>query len=109
MVGSYWTESSAKERNLLFFIAERSSDKKYTFGYSEYQKITPDDLMSGDFKDLDQLGGELLLDVMEYTGDSVAEIFTVKKAFEGYNYYVYSRRGGKWTRVFEGYNYHCAY
>jgi hypothetical protein len=109
MVGSYWVENSAKERNQLFFIAEIVGGNKYQFGHSQYQKITPDDLMSGELKDLDELGGELLLDAMEFDGDSTAEIFTVAKAFEGYNYYVYSRRDGKWTKVYENYNYHCAY
>jgi GH24 family phage-related lysozyme (muramidase) len=46
---------------------------------------------------------------MDYNGDTTDEIFTVVKAFEGYNYNVYSRQDGKWTRIFEGYNYHCAY
>jgi hypothetical protein len=109
MVGSFWVESSAKERNLLFFIAENDSGGKYKFGYSDYNKVTPDDVMSGEMKDLDELGGELLLDVLEYNGDTTAEIFTVSKAFEGNNFQVYSRQNGKWTKVFEGYNYHCAY
>ncbi len=109
MVGSFWTESSAKERNLLFFIADKNSIGKYQFGYSEYKKVTPEEIMSGELKDLDELGGELLLDALEYDGDATAEIFTVGKAFEGNNFYVYSRRDGKWTKVFEGYNYHCAY
>lgn len=108
MVGSFWAENSAKERNTLFFIADKDGGK-YKFGYSEYEKITPDKLMSGELKDLDELGGELLLDVLDYNSDSSAEIFTVNKAFEGNNFYVYSRRNGKWARVFEGYNYHCAY
>lgn len=109
MVGSFWVESSAKERNLLFFIADKNSEGKYVFGYSDYAKVTPADLMSGELKDLDELGGELLLDSLEYDGDTTAEIFTINKAFEGNNFHVYSRRDGKWTRVFDGYNYHCAY
>lgn len=109
MVGTYWTESSAKERNLLFFIAEKDADRKYKFGYREYSKVTPDEVMSGNLKDLDELGGELLLDTLEYDGDTTAEIFTISRAFEGNNFHVYSRRDGKWTRVYEGYNYHCAY
>ena len=109
MVGSFWTETSAKERNLLFFIAEKDDGGKYKFGYSDYKKVTSDDVMSGDLKDLDELGGELLLDALEYDGDSTAEIFTISKAFEGNNFQVYSRRAGKWMKVFEGYNYHCAY
>jgi hypothetical protein len=109
MVGSFWTETSAKERNLLFFIAEKDDGGKYKFGYSDYKKVTSDDVMSGDLKDLDKLGGELLLDALEYNGDSTAEIFTINKAFEGNNFQVYSRQNGKWIKVFEGYNYHCAY
>jgi len=109
MVGSFWVESSAKERNILFFIAEKNSGK-YKFGFSEYKKITPDEIMSGDMKDLDTgIGSELLLDALEYNGDTTAEVFTINKAFEGNNFHVYSRQDGKWTRVFEGYNYHCAY
>ncbi len=109
MVGSFWVESSAKERNLLFFIADKHSGGEYQLGYSEYEKVTPDDLMSGDLKDLDVgIGSELLLDAMEYNGDKTAEIFTINKAFEGNNFHVYSRQDGKWTRVFENYNYHCA-
>jgi hypothetical protein len=110
MVGSFWVESSAKERNLLFFIAEKEGGGEYKFGYSEYSKITPDEMMSGDLKDLDAgIGSELLLDALEYNGDKTAEIFTINKAFEGNNFHVYSRRDGKWKRVFENYNYHCAY
>ncbi|CAN5640370.1 hypothetical protein BH24ACI1_BH24ACI1_18490 [soil metagenome] len=109
MVGSFWVESSAKERNILFFIAEKNSGK-YKFGFSEYKKITPDEIMSGDLKDLDTgIGSELLLDALEYNGDTTAEVFTINKAFEGNNFHVYSRQDRKWTRVFEGYNYHCAY
>ena len=109
MVGSFWVESSAKERNELFFIAEKDDNDKFKFAYSDYAKITPDDVMSGEMKDLDELGGELLLDIFEYNGDKTAEIFTINKAFEGNNFNVYSRKDGKWTKVFEGYNYHCAF
>lgn len=110
LVGTFWAENSADERNLLFFIAEKPKNGKYNFGYSEYEKVKKDDVMSGELKDLDEgIGHELLLDALDYDGDQTAEIFTLNKAFEGYNYHVYSRRDGKWTRVFETYNYHCAY
>ncbi len=109
MVGSFWVESSSKERNLLFFIAEKNSNGKYGFGYRDYAKVTPDDVMNGELTALDELGGELLLDALEYDGNKTAEIFTINKAFEGNNFHVYSRREGKWTRVFESYNYHCAF
>lgn len=111
MVGTFWAENSADERNLLFFIADKNGDGKYKFDYSKYDKVTVDKVMSGELKDLDEeaIGNELLLDALEYSGDATAEIFTVVKAFEGYHYNVYSRRNGKWAKVFEVYNYHCAY
>lgn len=111
MVGSFWVETSAKERNMLFFIAEKNKGGKYNFGYSEYKKVTAEDLMGGaELKDLDQgIISELLLDLMEYNGDATAEIFTVAQGFEGNSFYVYSRENGKWKRVFEGSNYHCAF
>jgi hypothetical protein len=109
MVGSYWVQSSAKQRNELFFIAEKDKNGKYKFGYSDYAKITPDQIMSGEMKDLDTLGGELLLDTLDVNNDKIAEIFTIDKAFEGNNFHVYRQISGKWTRIFEGYNYHCAF
>lgn len=109
MIGSYYVDTSAKEKNMLFFIAEKGADGKYSFGYSEYAKVTPDQIMSGDLKDIDTLGGELLIDALDYNGDGTAEIFTIERAFEGNNFHVYNRQDGKWTRVYEGYNYHCAY
>lgn len=109
-VGTFWAENSPAEQNHLFFIAEKAKNGKYAFGYNEYAKVTPEQVMSGELKDLaNGIGHELLLDALDYNGDGTAEIFTVGMAFEGYNYYVYSRRGGKWTRVFETYNYHCAF
>ena len=110
MVGSFWTGDTAVERNLLFFIAEKQKNGKYGFGYSEFRKIVPDEVMSGELKDLDDgTYHELLLDSMEYDGDTTAEIFTLVKGFEGNNFNVYSKREGKWTKVFEGSNYHCAF
>lgn len=112
LVGTFWLAPTDKERNLLFFIAEKNKSGKYGFGYSKYEKVTPDQVMSNELKDLDEnaMVSELLLDALEYNGDTTAEIFTVVKAFEGYNYNAYSRDAdGKWTKVYEGYNYHCAY
>lgn len=111
IVGSSWVDTSAKEKNLLFFIAEMDAGGKYNFGYSNYSKVTPDDLMGGaDMKVLDEgIGIELLLDSIEYNGDASAEIFTVTQSFEGNNFSVYSKIDGKWAQVFKGYNYHCAF
>lgn len=109
-VGSYWVEPSANRRDLLFFVAESRVDGTLKLTHKDYAKVSPKDVMSGDLKDLDSgIGGELLLDVFDYDGDGTGEIFTVGRAFEGNNFYVYKRDGGSWKRVFESYNYHCAY
>jgi hypothetical protein len=110
MVGSFWVETSATERALLFFIAEKGANGKYGFGYSEFRKIKQDDVMSGEIKSVDEgIYNELLLDAMEYDGDKTAEIFTYVQSFEGAGFNAYSRREGKWVKAFEGSNYHCGY
>ncbi len=110
MVGSFWADNSATEKNLLFFIADKGKDGKYKFGYSDYKTVKPDDVMSGELKDVDNgIYNELLLDSMEYDGDTTAEIFTLTQGFEGNSFNVYSKREGKWTKIFEGSSYHCAF
>lgn len=108
-IGSYWVAPKADERDLLFFVAEIEKSGKYSLTHSEYSPVKPDDLMSGDVKDIDEMGGELLLDVLDYDNDGVSEIFTIIKAFEGNNYNVYKRVGGKWKKVFHTYDYRCGY
>lgn len=110
MVGSFWVETSATERGLLFFIAEKGANGKYKFGHSEFRNIKQDDVMSGEISSLDSgIYHELLLDAMEYDGDTTAEIFTYVQSFEGAGFNAYSRRDGKWVKAFEGTNYHCGY
>ena len=109
MIGSYWVAPTTKTRGLLFFIAEKKASGKYGFTYSDYAAIKPSDLMSGDLKDLDTMGGELLVDLFDVDNDGTAEIFAIEKAFEGNNYHVYKRSGGKWTKEFETYDYRCGY
>ncbi|MGH7784557.1 MAG: hypothetical protein ACREO5_12035, partial [Candidatus Binatia bacterium] len=97
-------------RGLLFFIAEKGSNGKYAFNYSDYQSVTPDKVMSGNMKDLDDgIYQTLLLDTFDYDGDGTAEIFTIGKAFEGNNYSVFKRTGGKWTKALDAYDYRCGY
>ncbi len=110
LVGSFWDETDAESRTLLFFIAERGTDGKYAFGHSEFRAIKASEVMSGEISSLDEgIYHELLLDVFDYDDDGVAEIFTYVRAFEGASFNVYKRTGGKWTKVFEGSNYHCGY
>ncbi len=109
-VGSYWLPTAKTERSLLFFIAEQDAAGKYVLSHSAFETVKKADVMSGDLKDVD--GGilhELLLDVFDMDGDGVAEIFTIKEAFEGNNFYIYKREDDKWTRTKEIYNYHCGY
>jgi hypothetical protein len=80
------------------------------FATADHSVVGPDDVMSGDVKDLDTgVGHELLLDVLDFDNDGVREIFTIGQAFEGNNYYVYKRVDGKWSKVYETYDYRCAY
>ncbi|KAK0038632.1 hypothetical protein Bpfe_031576 [Biomphalaria pfeifferi] len=110
MVGSFWVETSPTERALLFFIAEKGANGKYKMGYSEFRTIKQDEVMSGEIKSLDEgIYHELLLDTMEYDGDTTDEIFTYIQSFEGASFNTYSRRDGKWVKAFEGSNYHCGY
>lgn len=109
-VGSYWVSPSDKERDLLFFIARKANAADYGLAYSEFSKVTPGEIMNGDLSAMDDgTGHELLLDVLDYDGDGTAEIFTIGKAFEGNNFYVYKASGDVWKRVFETYNYRCAF
>jgi hypothetical protein len=110
LVGSYWLAPGDKDRRMLFFIADKDASGKYSFGFSEYQHVTPDKVMSGDVKDTDQgIYHELLIDALDYDNDGRSEIFTMISAFEGNNFHVFRRQGGKWVKTFESYNYHCAY
>jgi hypothetical protein len=112
LVGSYWVANTAKERNLLFFIAEKDKSGKYSFGHSEYEKMTSEEIMSGaEITALDQgVYHELLLDVFDTNGDKTAEIFTYTQGLEGAGFTVYRRDdAGKWVKAFEGSNYHCAF
>jgi hypothetical protein len=110
MIGSYWVDTSATSRGLLFFIAEKGRDGKYRFGHSEYRAVKQEDTMSGEIKSIDEgVYQEVLLDAMEYDGDTTAEIFTYTPSFEGAGFNAYSRREGKWVRAFEDSNYHCGY
>lgn len=110
MVGSYWGAPKTDERRMLFFIAEKAASGKYQITHGEYNAFTPDKVMSGEIKDLDEgIYHTLLLDVFDYDSDGVGEIFTTSQAFEGRNFAVYRRESGKWNKTFEGYNYRCGY
>ncbi len=111
MVGSFWVEPSADERDLLFFIADKGANGKYSFGYSNYAAVKKDEMMGGgEISMLDSgLLNELLLDVYDYDNDGTSEIFTYGQSFEGASFAAYKREGGKWTKAFESSNYHCAF
>jgi len=109
-VGSYWVEVDKLTRALLFFIAGKGSNGKYSIGYSEYRKVDQSEVMSGEIKAVDDgVYNELLLDVYDYDNDGTSEVFTYVQSFEGAGFNVYRRNGSKWARSFEGANYHCGY
>lgn len=110
LIGSYWAAASNKNRRLLFFIAEKGADGKYAFGSSNYANLDANKVMSGDVKDLDTgILHEMLVETLDYDGDGIAEVFTTTQAFEGRNFQVYRRDGGRWSSVFKSYNYRCGY
>lgn len=110
LVGSYWVDLSPTDRGLLFFIAQRGADGKYTFGHAGYNKVAQSETMSEDIKDVDSgVYHERLLDIFDVDGDGVAEIFSYVMSFEGAGFNVYKRRATGWTLHFEDSNYHCGY
>ena len=110
LIGSFWVAPSSKNRRLLFFVAEKGSDGKYVFGLSHYGNLNADKVMSGDVKDLDNgILHELLVETLDFDGDGIAEVFTTTQAFEGRNFQVYRRDGGRWSSIFKSYNYRCGY
>ncbi len=110
LVGSFWVETGATERALLFFIAEKNANGKYEFGFSEFRIIKQEEVMSGEIKSVDEgVYHELLLDVFDYDDDGVSEVFTYIQSFEGAGFNAYKRENGKWVMAFEGSNYHCGY
>ena len=109
-VGSYWYNTGDKKRSLLFFIADKDAKGEMSLSFKKFEEFQEENVMSKDINDLDKgLYHELLLDVFDYDGDGVGEVFTITQAFEGSNFNVYKRTGGKWTRVLETSNYHCAF
>jgi hypothetical protein len=111
IVGSYYANTSATDRALLFFIAEKNAEGKYVFGISSFERVAQKDLMGGaEIKNIDDgIYHELLLDILDYDNDGKSDIFTVKSGFEGNTFFVYHHNAGKWVKVLETSNYHCAF
>lgn len=109
-VGSYWYNTGEKKRSLLFFIADKDTNGNFSLSFKKFEEFGEEDVMSNDINDLDSgIYHELLLDVYDFDGDGVSEVFTVTKAFEGNNFNVYQRKNGSWSRILETSNYHCAF
>lgn len=109
-VGTFWYNTGAKKRSLLFFIAEKDAKGSISITLNQFNEIDEEDVMSGEIKSVDEgIYHELLLDILDYDGDGTGEIFTMSQAFEGSNFNVYKRVDGKWVRSMETSNYHCGY
>lgn len=109
MVGSFWVNPKVDSRATLFFIAEKTGDS-YQISYAEFNDYTPDEVMSGDVKDLDNgIYHTLLLDYMDIDRDGVGEVITTAQSFEGRNFAVYGKQAGKWSKTYSSYNYRCGY
>ena len=111
IIGSYYANTSATERALLFFIADKNSAGKYVFSVSTFERVAQKDLMGGGaIKDVDDgIYHELFLDILDYDNDGKSDIFTVKSGYEGNTFFVYHHNAGKWVKVLETSNYHCAF
>ncbi len=110
LVGTFWVNTSATERALLFMIVDKEKSGTYTKTYSDYRLVKQDDVMNKEIKTLDDgIYHELLLDSFDYDGDGVSEIFTMIQGFEGNSFNVYQRQSGKWVKAFENSNYRCGF
>src|ERR1044072_3789481 len=84
IVGSYYANTTATERALLFFIADKNPAGKFVLGLKSFERVNQKDVMSSDIKDVDQgLYHELLLDTFDYDNDGKSDIFTYRQGFEG--------------------------
>ncbi|MBL7733108.1 MAG: hypothetical protein JNM88_18195 [Chitinophagaceae bacterium] len=109
-IGTYIVSPSPQERGLLFFIAVKSATGTYTISYSSYNQVKKDDVMSGDLADVESgTYQEMLLDLLDTDNDGVAEVFTVRRSFEGISFSAYSWNGQEWSSILDVSNYHCAY
>lgn len=109
LVGSFFLPTP-KQRALLFFIAWKDKEGKYRFGYKDFRTVKESEVMNEEIETLDTgVYNELLLDVFDYNGDGVSEVFTVIQGFEGNTFNAYEIKDGKWVRAFEFANYHCGF
>lgn len=109
-VGTYWYDTAAKSRALMFFIAEKAAGGTFSIPFTKFNNIEEANVMSGDINSVDTgVYHELLLDMLDYDSDGQSEIFTYSQGFEGSNFNAYKRVGGKWTQVLETSNYHCGF
>ncbi len=110
LVGTFWTNVAEKTRALLFFIADKDADGKYSIGHMDFRSISEDDVMNGEIASVDDgIYHERLLDYIDIDGDGTAEVFTYIQSFEGAGFNVYSRKDGKWSLNSEVSLYHCGY
>ncbi len=108
-VGTYWYDTAAKKRSLMFFIAEKKSGT-LSIPFTKFNDIEEKDVMSGEIKTIDEgVYHELLLDMFDFDSDGQSEIFTYSQGFEGSNFNAYKRVDGKWSQVLETSNYHCGF
>ena len=109
LVGSFFIPTP-KQRALLFFIAWQGKDGKYRFGYKDFRTIKESEVMNEEIETIDTgVYNELLLDVYDYNGDGVSEVFTIVEGFEGTSFHAYEIKDGKWVKSYEFANYHCGF
>jgi len=97
-------------RYALFLFAEPQG-RSYRTTVLQYERFTGDDLMSGaEITAIDNgVYLERLVDALDFDGDGVSEVVTVRDGLEGDGYSIFKKQGEAWNRAYEFANYRCAF
>lgn len=99
-----------QERYALFLLATPEGSN-YRTAFSNFNKVTEKDIMSGASINAVNEGiyVERLVDHIDLDNDSTSELITTATGLEGVTYYIYKRQNGVWNKVYEFGNYRCAF
>ncbi len=99
-----------QERYAVFLLATPEGSN-YRTAFSNFNKVTEKDMMSG--ASINAVNGglyvERLVDHLDLDNDGTSELITTSTGLEGVTYYIYKRQNGAWNKVYEFGNYRCAF
>ena len=112
LVGSFVVKQQrgGAARYALFLFAEPKGTS-YQTTVLQYDRFTKKDIMEGAELTAIENGVylERLVDALDFDGDGVSEVVTVRDGLEGDGYTVYKKQDGKWNKIYEFANYRCAF